>query len=155
MKRFALLAAAGAMLVTGSVAVQANDKAIKARQAVMQLYAFNLGQLGAMVKGEKEYNADLAKASADNLVKASTMNGMAMWLPGTAMTDPGMEGKTWAKAEAWASGSDVGEKAKAMREAAAKMAEVAGSGLDGVKGAIGGVGGACKGCHEKYRAPKK
>ena len=149
--------ATGAALVAGSSAAisgEAEERAVKARQALMQVYAFNLGQLGAMVKGEMEYNADLAKASADNLVKATTMNGMAMWPKGSSMDDEGMAGKTWAKADIWADGSDVGEKAKALREAAAQMAEVAGNGLDAVKGAMGGVGGGCKGCHEKFRAPK-
>ena len=149
--------ATGAALVAGATAAisgEAEERAVKARQALMQVYAFNLGQLGAMVKGEMEYNADLAKASADNLVKASTMNGMAMWPKGSSMDDEGMAGKTWAKADIWADGSGVGEKAKALREAAAQMAEVAGNGLDAVKGAMGGVGGGCKGCHEKFRAPK-
>lgn len=149
--------ATGAALVAGATAAisgEAEERAVKARQALMQVYAFNLGQLGGMVKGEMEYNADLAKASADNLVKATSMNGMAMWPKGSSMADDGMAGKTWAKADIWADGSDVGEKAKAMREAAAQMAEVAGNGLDAVKGAMGGVGGGCKGCHEKFRAPK-
>jgi cytochrome c556 len=149
--------ATGVALMAGATATisgEAEERAVKARQALMQVYAFNLAQLGAMVKGEMEYNADLAKASADNLVKATTMNGMAMWPKGSSMDDEGMAGKTWAKADIWADGSDVGEKAKALREAAAQMAEVAGNGLDAVKGAMGGVGGGCKGCHEKFRAPK-
>ena len=156
-KKIMIAVAAGAALVAGATAAisgEAEERAAKARQALMQVYAFNLGQLGAMAKGEMEYNADLAKASADNLVKATTMNGMAMWPKGSSMDDEGMAGKTWAKADIWADGSDVGEKAKAMREAAAQMAEVAGNGLDAMKGAMGGVGGGCKGCHEKFRAPK-
>ncbi len=156
-RKIMIALATGAALVAGASAAisgEAEERAVKARQALMQVYAFNLGQLGAMVKGEMEYNADLAKASADNLVKATTMNGMAMWPKGSSMDDEGMAGKTWAKADIWADGSDVGEKAKAMREAAAQMAEVAGNGLDAVKGAMGGVGGGCKGCHEKFRAPK-
>ena len=158
MKKLLIAATAGLALFAGANAAmsgEAEERAVKARQALMQVYAFNLGQLGAMVKGEKEYNADLAKASADNLVKATTMNGMAMWVKGSSMDDEGMKGKTWAKADIWADGSDVGEKAKAMREAAAQMAEVAGNGLDAVKGAMGGVGGGCKGCHEKFRAPQE
>jgi cytochrome c556 len=156
-RKIMIALATGAALVAGATAAisgEAEERAVKARQALMQVYAFNLGQLGAMVKGEMEYNADLAKASADNLVKASTMNGMAMWPKGSSMDDEGMAGKTWAKADIWADGSDVGEKAKALREAAAQMAEGAGNGLDAVKGAMGGVGGGCKGCHEKFRAPK-
>lgn len=158
MLRKPIVAAAAvlALLASASAAMsgEAEERAAKARQALMQVYAFNLGQLGAMVKGDAEYNADLAKASADNLVKATSMNGMAMWPKGSSMADEGMAGKTWAKADIWADGSDVGDKAKALREAAAQMAEVAGNGLDAVKGAMGGVGAGCKGCHEKFRAPK-
>lgn len=156
-RKLIVAAAAGiALLASANAAIsgEPEEQAAKARQALMQVYAFNLGQLGAMVKGEADYNADLAKASADNLVKATSMNGMAMWPKGSSMDDEGMAGKTWAKADIWADGSDVGEKAKAMREAAAQMAEVAGNGLDAVKGAMGGVGGGCKACHEKFRAPK-
>ncbi len=156
-RKLIVAAAAGiALLASANAAIsgEPEEQAAKARQALMQVYAFNLGQLGAMVKGEAEYNADLAKASADNLVKATSMNGMAMWPKGSSMDDEGMAGKTWAKADIWADGSDVGDKAKAMREAAAQMAEVAGNGLDAVKGAMGGVGGGCKACHEKFRAPK-
>ncbi len=157
MKKMMIAMAAGMALLAGANAAmsgESEEKAVKARQALMQVYAFNLGQLGAMVKGEMDYNADLAKASADNLVKATSMNGMAMWPKGSSLADDGMAEKTWAKPEMWADGSDVGEKAKAMREAAVQMADVAGNGLDAVKAAMGGVGGGCKGCHEKFRQAK-
>ena len=157
MKKMMIAMAAGMALLAGANAAmsgESEEKAVKARQALMQVYAFNLGQLGAMVKGEMDYNADLAKASADNLVKATSMNGMAMWPKGSSLADDVMAEKTWAKPEMWADGSDVGEKAKAMREAAVQMADVAGNGLDAVKAAMGGVGGGCKGCHEKFRQAK-
>lgn len=157
MKKTMIAVAAGVSLLAGvnvAVSGEAEEKAVKARQALMQVYAFNLGQLGAMVKGDIEYNADLAKASADNLVKATSMNGMAMWPKGSSLADDGLADKTWAKPEMWAEGSDVGAKAQAMRDAAVQMADVAGNGLDAVKGAIGGVGNGCKECHEKYRQAK-
>jgi cytochrome c556 len=157
MKKTMIAVAAGVSLLAGvnvAVSGESEEKAVKARQALMQVYAFNLGQLGAMVKGDIEYNADLAKASADNLVKATSMNGMAMWPKGSSLADDGLADKTWAKPEMWAEGSDVGAKAQAMRDAAVQMADVAGNGLDAVKGAIGGVGNGCKECHEKYRQAK-
>ena len=158
MKRMivAAMVAAGMMAGAGvAVSGEAEDKAIKARQAVMQLYSFNLGKLGAMVKGEMEYNADQAKMAADNLVKAASIGQDAMWPEGTAIEDPGMEGKTWAKKDAWTTYPEVANKHKDLQAAAAKMAEAAGGGVDAIKGAIGGVGGSCKGCHEKFRAPRK
>ena len=157
MRKMMVAVAAGVALLAGANAAfsgESEEEAVKARQALMQVYAFNLGQLGAMVKGDIEYNADLAKASADNLVKATSMNGMAMWPKGSSLADDGLADKTWAKPEMWAEGSDVGAKAQAMRDAAVQMADVAGNGLDAVKGAIGGVGNGCKECHEKYRQAK-
>ena len=41
-----------AMAVPLSASAGPMEDAIKARQAVMQIYAFNLGKLGAMAKGE-------------------------------------------------------------------------------------------------------
>ncbi|MEP3428833.1 MAG: cytochrome c, partial [Roseibium sp.] len=40
------------------------DNAIKVRKALMSLYAWNLGQLGAMAKGEVDYDAEAAKTAA-------------------------------------------------------------------------------------------
>mgnify|MGYP001814164398 FL=1 len=158
MKRMivAAMVAAGVMAGAGvAVSGEAEDKAIKARQSVMQLYSFNLGKLGAMVKGEMDYDAAQAKLAADNLVKAASIGQDAMWPKGTAMTDAGMEGKTWAKKAAWDTYPEVANKHKALQAAAAKMADAAGGGVDAIKAAIGGVGGSCKACHEDFRAPKK
>lgn len=152
----AAMVAAGVMAGAGvAVSGEAEDKAIKARQAVMQLYSFNLGKLGAMVKGDMEYDAAQAKLAADNLVKAASIGQDAMWPEGTAMEDAGMEGKTWAKKTAWTTYPAVVKKHEALQAAAAKMADAAGGGVDAIKAAIGGVGGSCKGCHEDFRAPKK
>jgi len=158
MKRMIVAATVAAGLMAGAgvaMSGEAEDKAIKARQAVMQLYSFNLGKLGAMVKGEMDYDAAQAKLAADNLVKAASIGQDAMWPEGTAMEDAGMEGKTWAKKAAWDTYPEVANKHKALQEAAAKMADAAGGGVDAIKTAIGGVGGSCKGCHEDFRAPKK
>ena len=158
MKRMIVAAMVAAGIVAGTgvaVSGEAEDKAIKARQSVMQLYSFNLGKLGAMVKGEMDYDADQAKIAADNLVAAASIRQDAMWPEGTAMTDAGMEGKTWAKKAAWDTYPEVANKHKALQEAAAKMADAAGGGVDAIKAAIGGVGGSCKGCHDDFRAPKQ
>ena len=50
-----------------------HDKAIKARQAMFQLYSFNIGILGAMAKGEREYDADVAREAAENLQAAANL----------------------------------------------------------------------------------
>lgn len=127
---------------------------IKARQSFMQVYAFNLGILGAMAKGEKPYDADMASAAANNLLAASKMSNGAMWPAGSDLGADGLEGVTWAKPEIWTTYPEIGEKGKALTEALTSMAAVAGDGLDAVRGNMGGVGDGCKGCHESFRMPQ-
>ncbi len=148
---------AAAVMAGASVAMsgEAEDKAIKARQSVMQLLSFNLGILGAMVKGDIEYDAGQATIAADNLKAVASIRQDAMWPKGSAMEDDGMKGKTWAKKAGWDTYPEVTKKHEALVAAADKMAEAAGGGVDAVKGAIGAVGGACKGCHDDFRAPRE
>ena len=148
----ALFAAA---IFTAVPVVQAEEddaiaKAIKARRAGFQLYSFYAGTLFAMAKGEQEYDAALASTMANNLVSVTSLSNGMMWLPGS--DNSARSGKTRAKPDIWAEGSDIGEKAKAVKVAAQAVAEVAGDGLDALRGKIGDVGQACKGCHDNFRA---
>lgn len=154
MKKLMIPAIAALFLGSMSTTIAAGqfDKQIKARQAVMKLYAFNLGILGAMAKGEVEYDAEQASTAAANLNTLANMNNGAMWPQGSHMA--ANPGETWAKEESWTTYPKVAEKGEALKTAAAKMAAEAGNGLEAVRGAIGGVGGSCKGCHESFRAPK-
>ena len=82
----ALFAAIG-IAATGAIATSAFadghlDKAVKARQGFMQVVAFQLGPLGAMAKGEMDYDAELAAANAANLQALANMNNGAMWPSG-------------------------------------------------------------------------
>ena len=88
------------------------DGPIKARKAVMQLYAYSLGTLGAMAKGNVEYNAEAAQAAADNLVKAASINQSSMWPQGSDST--ALPDKTRAKAEIWTTYPQVAEKGEAL-----------------------------------------
>ena len=66
--KIAIVAAAMAAFSSTAIANDPMEKAIKARKAQMQLYAWNLGQLGAMAKGAVPYDAAAASAAADNLL---------------------------------------------------------------------------------------
>ncbi len=152
MKTFfkSLTLAAGAATVFAGMAVADGhlDKAVKARQSLMQLYAFNLGQLGAMAKGDVEFDAKVAAAAANNLLAAATMDQSAMWPQGSDST--AMKGKSNAKAEIWTTYPAVAEKGKALTEAATKLAGMVGD-LDGLRAGIGAAAGACGGCHKEFR----
>lgn len=131
------------------------ESEIKARQSVMRIFAFNIGILGAMAKGEKEYDAALAQTSANNLNAAVMMNNGAMWPMGSDMSSPGLADKTKAKATIWTNYPKVAEKHTSLAVATAAMVGVAGNGLDAIRSNIGAVGKGCQACHEAFRAPKK
>ena len=150
-KIMGIVGVVAATLVAGIGAAQvAIDPAIKARQAAMQLYAYNLGQLGAMAKGTVEYDAAAASRAADNLVVMLQLDQSAMWPPGT---DSDNVFETAAKPEIWANFPDVSGKMKALNEAALVMQGAAGTDLAALQAAMGGVGGACGACHKAYRVP--
>ena len=156
MKRIATKIAAKTILATalacsGGAAFAADkDPGVKARQALMQLYAHYLGQLGAMAKGQVDYDAEKASNAANSLSALMGVSQQAMWAPGTDRETLGDQ--TGALQVLWTTFPAVLDKSKAGAEASANMAAVAGNGLDAVRGAIGDVGKSCGGCHELYRA---
>lgn len=150
--KLALCTFACISVVTVSFADEAQDKAIKARQSLMQLLSFNLGHLGAMAKGDIAYDAKAAQAHADNLVTLARLDQSGLWVEGTdAEANPD---KTRALKAIWDTYPKVAEKVEALQAGAEKMAAAAGSGVDGIKANMGAVGGACKGCHDDFRKPE-
>lgn len=151
------LAAAGLMslLTVGVVVANSQENnpfaaAVKARQAQMQIQAFNLGILGAMAKGEAEYNAEAAVLAANNIVLAASIHQPQAWAPGSDNTAvPG----TRALPALWQNFPDAAEKSAELRAAAEAMKAVAGNGREAVGGAMARLGGACSACHMAYRAP--
>ncbi|EEX10847.1 cytochrome c-554 [Ruegeria lacuscaerulensis ITI-1157] len=155
MTKFFSFAAVGLFsvaIVGGALAQQSENPAVKARKSLMSLYAFNISQLGAMAKGEAEYNAEVAAAAANNLATLSKVDQSAMWPAGTDnVADPSSR----ALPAIWENFADVGAKGQAFAEAAAAMQAAAGQDLDALKAAMGPLGGACSACHKAYRAPKE
>ncbi|WP_323795027.1 cytochrome c [Nisaea sp.] len=142
-----------ALLVAAPVFADGHlEKAIEARQAVMKLYSFNLGQLGAMAKGSVAYDATAASAAANNLAALAALDQGMMWPKGSDAT--AMPDKTRAMAEIWATYPEINGKSKALADASMAMAKVAGDGLPALQGALGDVGKSCGGCHKPFRAPK-
>lgn len=159
MNKFLTTAAITLGIIGGTAAVNAQDdfpfkREIQARQAFMKIKAFNLGTLGAMAKGEMEYNADAAIAAANNLLAAAQMDNTAMWPAGSDASAEGLAEKTRAKKEMWDTYPEVVDKQKALIDAVTQMAAVAGDGLEAVQSNMKAVGDGCKGCHEDFRVPK-
>lgn len=145
----ALILAGLSLLTSVSIASEPEEDAIKARQAQMQLRSFNAGPLFAMVKGDIDYDAEMAGMLANNLkVMLSLDNGRA-WIQGTSNEE--YPEKTDALPAIWESGSEVGDRGKAYADAVTALADAAGQGLDALTPTVKDLGQACKGCHDDYR----
>lgn len=141
-------------LASGSVAFaggHGGDPTVKARNAHMSLYSFNLGLLGDMAKGTTEYDAAKASVAADDLATLAALDQSNYWGAGTAQGE--VDGSR-AKAEIWSDAAGWAEKLELMKTGSASLAAVAGNGLEALQGGIGAAGDACGACHKAYRGPK-
>ncbi len=144
----------GASLVSGVALADGHlEKAIKARKAQMTLFSFNLGILGAMAKGEAEYNAETAAGAANNLLAAAKLDGSQMWPQGS--DNAAMPGKTRALPDIWTTYPKVNDQIKALTDALENLVPAAGKDLESLQGAMKAVGAGCGGCHKPFRAEDK
>ena len=123
--------------------------AIKARQGVMQLRAFNVGPLFGMAKGKIEYDADLAAVLAGNLKLMLDLKNGRAWAKGSDIDS--YKGKTTALPKIGTTYPEIGNYGKKYVAAVNDLAAVAGTGVDALKSRISAVGKACKGCHDEFR----
>lgn len=126
------------------------SQAVAARQAHMNLYAFNLGVLGGMAKGSVDYNAEFATSIAGDLATLAKMSQAAYWPQGTAQGE--IEGSR-ALASAWANYEETVKLSMDLAAAADAMVAAAGT-LEGLQGGMAALGGACGACHKATRGPK-
>ena len=125
------------------------QKAIKARQAVMVVRAWNAGPLFGMAKGEIEYDAERAATLANNLKAELAMNNGSMWPEGSDSAE--YPDDTRSLPEIWMTYPAIAEAGTAYKEAVNALAAEAGNGLDALRSTIGDLGASCKGCHDDFR----
>ena len=145
----------GLAVLAGAASSQdASQKALadatKARQAQMQLYAFNLGLLGGMAKGEVPYDAAAATGAAGNLASLARLDQSRLWPEGS--DEMGVDGSK-ALPAIWENIPDVMSKGADLVTAATAMEAAAGTDLASLQGSMGALGGACGACHKAYRVP--
>lgn len=152
MQRLLIAAATATLALSGQATAQDAPfkMEIAARQGIMAYRAIQMGTLGGMAKGEIPYDAAAAQKAADNLLASVTLDASMLWPPGS---DHDANPDSAALPAIWAEGSTIGDKAKAIADAATAMQAAAGTGLDPLKAAIGPVGGACGDCHKAFRVP--
>lgn len=126
------------------------EDAVKARQSHMQLYAFNLGLLGGMAKGEIEYDASAAEGAAANLAALAALDQGRYWPEGTETG--AME--TRALPEIWSKMEEFDTATDGLIQATMTLEEAAGTDLESLQAGLGDVGKACGACHKPFRKPE-
>jgi len=122
------------------------EDAIKYRQAVYKVIAWNIGPMGAMAKGKIPYDAEVFAKNAKRMAVMSEMS-LEGFIPGS---DKGFG--TEAKPEIWENWEDFTAKMQDMEEATKRLAEIAEQGdFNAAKKQLGATGKTCKSCHDEYR----
>lgn len=130
-----------------SVAAMTATEAIKQRQKEMEGVRDGMMALGAIVKKEKPFDAEVVRASAASV--ADHLQQAAVLFPDGS--DEG-EVQTWAKAEIWTDRANFDELLESTRQAAVDLESV--TQFEALPPALGKLGSGCKSCHDLYRQPK-
>lgn len=152
-KSIAALGLGAAIIATASFAeshaAKDLDPAVAARHYQMQMVGYHTGILGAIAKGEAEYDAAIVAAAAKNLAALASMERATLWVEGT---EQGVSAGSRAKAEIWSDPDGFAERMQALADASTALMDA--SDAAAVGAGMGDLGGSCKACHEKYRGPK-
>ena len=151
MKKHTRLALGAALALSFAATAQAQapqpDRAIQYRQGVFKAMGWNMGPLGAMVKGERPFDKDLFLKNATRVEQLASMPWEGFG-PGTDAGAP-----TKAKPEIWKDAAKFKQYQDALQADVAKLVVAAKAGnVDAVKGPFGAVGKACSNCHDDFRA---
>ena len=152
----ALCLALATSALTGAPALAQDappDPALTAHQlrtAHMHLFAFNLGPLGAMARGNVEYDPEVAALHAGNLAALASVDFTPYWVEGSSTEE--IEDSR-ALPALWNNLADVEQQQMQLAEAARELETAAGEGQDAFMAAFRAVGQSCGGCHEDYREP--
>jgi len=139
---------AGASLLSGMALAHNFDdakEAIEYRQSAFSLIAYNFGDMGAMLKGKKPFDAEVFAMRAQHVAALSK-------LPIEGFIPDSDKGHTDALAKIWQDKADFDAKMSQFQENAAALAEVAkGNNQDEIKQAFMKTGKSCKGCHDNFK----
>ncbi|MGX9463493.1 c-type cytochrome [Shewanella sp. A14] len=147
MKKTLLAIATTAMLIP---AVFANNfeepaDAIQYRQAAFGLIAYNFGDMGAMLKGKKPFDAAIFNTRAANVAALSK-------IPHEGFIVGSDKGDTEALAKIWQDKADFDSKMSTFQDNAAALVVAAKSNdKNQIKQAFSNTGKSCKGCHDVYK----
>ena len=122
--------------------------ALKFRQSLFQLIRSNMGDLGAMAKGQKPFDAAVMEKNGMRLEQLSLMIGDYL-----ALDTRKYKLDTEALDKVWVESDEFAEKIEALTNAAQNLHLAAKAGDESkFRPAIGAVGKSCKGCHDAFKA---
>ncbi|GLP97167.1 c-type cytochrome [Paraferrimonas sedimenticola] len=148
MKKSALTLAIATLICGSAIASEfrSPEHAVKYRQKAFSLMAHNFGDMGDMLKGKKEFDADKFAKRAANVAALSHIPAEG-FEPGTD------KGETDALPKIWDNMDDFNKRLMDLQTDAAALAKV--SAEKGDKRALGqafkNVAQNCKGCHDTYK----
>ncbi len=146
--------AAGAIILgvgAGLAYAATADEQITARQAHMKANGAAAGAMAKILKGEAPYDAAVVKAALDEVAaKSKVSDDVKAW---DASSNQGGTVKSYAKPEVWSDAQGFEKVYQDYVKATSDLAATADEAS--FKTAFAAWGGSCKGCHEKFRAPKE
>jgi cytochrome c556 len=120
--------------------------AIDYRSGVMNVFSWNLGPMGAMLKEKIPYDQAAFARHANDLASAATLDVLSGFPEDSVSEDSA------AMSEIWLDWDDFAAKYEDLKQESAKLAEVA---AGGDKAAIAAqfdtTRETCKACHKKYK----
>jgi cytochrome c556 len=130
----------------GSVlAAQKPEDTVAYRQGILRALGWNVGPMGAMVKGEVPFDAQRFAFLAG---RTAALAPMAL----EGFTPDTQDAKSHARPALWKNMDDFKARMDKLQEATAALATVAQGGDEaGIKRQFGETVQVCKGCHDEYR----
>jgi len=130
-----------------AVAEGGHSKAIDYRNSIMSILKWNMGPMGAMVKGEVPYDEAAFARHAADLNAAAHLDLLSGFPEGSDQGDD-----TGARIDIWLDWEGFRNKHESFKTATAELAETAKTGdLNAIKGKFGAVGKGCKSCHDAFK----
>ena len=147
----AIAAGAVALTVTAAAAQdqKAIDKALEARQGLMQILSIETGPLFGMAKGDVAYDAEAAAAHATNLGAVTDYVPVGLFPQGSSTEE--QADKTAALPAIWQDTDTFVQRWQELQQAADRVAAEAGGGQEQLAAAVADLGKTCGNCHETFR----
>lgn len=136
-----------ASTITNATPFKSDEDAINYRQHAYSMMATNFGDMGAMIKGKKDWDQTQFEMRAANVLNLSLMTEEGFKEKSSA------KGATKAKSEIWSDWADFSGKQTMLSKNAKQLADVSKGGDKGaIKSAFMTVAKDCKSCHKAYRS---